>query len=110
MAIIEDNSKNVKDLLGRTEYAESLADTLASYNGKNSIVVSINEQWGNGKSVVFDYVRQRLEKEHKTEVQIIEFNPWMFKNAEDINKAFFEELKSSLNVKSYKDLINYKRQ
>lgn len=106
MAIIEDNSKNVKDLLGRTEYAESLADTLASYNGKNSIVVSINEQWGNGKSVVFDYVRQRLEKEHKTEVQIIEFNPWMFKNAEDINKAFFEELKASLNVKSYKDLID----
>lgn len=104
MAIIEDNSKNVKDLLGRTEYAESLADTLASYNGKNSIVVSINEQWGNGKSVVFDYVRQRLEKEHKTEVQIIEFNPWMFKNAEDINKAFFEELKASLKVKD-KDLI-----
>lgn len=104
MAIIEDNSKNVKDLLGRTEYAESLADTLASYNGKNSIVFSINEKWGNGKSVVFDYVRQHLEKEHKTEVQIIEFNPWMFKNAEDINKAFFEELKSSLKVKD-KDLI-----
>ncbi len=28
----------------------------------------------------------------------------MFKNAEDINKAFFEELKSSLNIKSDKDL------
>lgn len=105
MAIIDDNSKNVQDLLGRSKYAESLADTLVSYNSKNSIVVSINEEWGNGKSVVFDYVKQHLEKEHKTEVQIIEFNPWMFKNAEDINKAFFEELKASLNVKSYKNLI-----
>ena len=102
MKIQEDSAKNAEDLLGRKPYAETLAHYIADYKGKESVVFAINESWGYGKSVVLNYVKESLSKNKSLE--IIEFNPWMFKNTADINSSFFEELRVSLDGKDGKEL------
>lgn len=87
----------VEDLLGRTHFAESLASTIYSWRGKDSLVIALYGDWGSGKSSVKNMLRESLET-HVPPPVIVEFNPWEWAAQEQILEAFFREVGISLST------------
>ncbi|MGE4559240.1 MAG: P-loop NTPase fold protein [Desulfobulbus sp.] len=50
-------TKVEEDLLGRSGFSTDLANAMASWHGKDSLVVALHGDWGSGKSSVM-YHRQ----------------------------------------------------
>lgn len=80
------------DKLGYANFAQKTAEALYSRNSQQSVVVSINAPWGNGKSTCMNFIKDNLRK-HR-DVEILDFNPWWFSsNQEDLVANFFLSLK-----------------
>lgn len=80
------------DKLGYANFAQKTAEALYSRNSQQSVVVSINAPWGNGKSTCMNFIKTNLEKHN--DVEILDFNPWWFSsNQEDLVANFFLSLK-----------------
>ncbi|MEJ0104714.1 MAG: P-loop NTPase fold protein [Bacteroidota bacterium] len=86
------------DLLNRKSIANEVAKGLTSYLKKNKdgFTISITGEWGSGKSTLLSFIKQILEEDNNEQLQIIEFNPWMFYKDESIKTAFLNELAVSL--------------
>ncbi|HEY3360259.1 MAG TPA: P-loop NTPase fold protein [Methanosarcina sp.] len=92
-----------EDFLHRTDFSQKLAQSIISWNEKESLVLSICGEWGYGKSSVINLMKEWFEIENK-EITIFEFNPWIFSGEGDLSKYFFEELAKELsNSKTEKD-------
>lgn len=85
-----------EDFLGRTDFSQKLAQSIISWNEKESLVISIGGGWGYGKSSVINLMKEWFEIKNK-EITIFEFNPWIFSGEGDLSKYFFEELAKELS-------------
>lgn len=99
-----DTSKD--DLLGRSGFAKSLADSILAYKAKNSIVTALFGEWGSGKSSVINMALEHLEnaseklpKEQRPIV--IRFNPWNYSDQNQLLTQFFREMSVALKRKDY---------
>lgn len=81
------------DTLGRTKFAESFADRLLLLDAQEGVVAGVLGPWGSGKTSFVNLVRARLEK---SDVPVLDFNPWMFSGAEQLVESFFFELSAQL--------------
>lgn len=95
MHIQSDNTATV-DLLNRTDFAKNIAAGVinSSKTDQEGFVVGLTGKWGSGKSTLLDFVKDELIKsaiENNINHQIIEFNPWIFTDEENIKKAFLKE-------------------
>lgn len=80
------------DKLGYANFAHKIAEALYARDSQQSVVVSINAPWGNGKSTCMNFMKESLKK-HRN-VEILDFNPWWFSsNQEDLVANFFLSLK-----------------
>ncbi len=80
------------DKLGYANFAHKTAEALYSRNSQQSVIVSINAPWGNGKSTCMNFIKANLKK--YKDVEILDFNPWWFSsNQEDLVANFFLSLK-----------------
>ncbi|ARU44246.1 hypothetical protein CCB81_08835 [Armatimonadetes bacterium Uphvl-Ar2] len=79
------------DMLGRGQFAETVARTLLSACGPKSLVVGLIGPWGSGKSTVAHFAANRL-KSHNPEIPIIWFEPWLIGSTEAFVREFFIEL------------------
>jgi len=61
------------DLLGRSEYAEHLADKIGNQIFKSSFSIGVLGEWGTGKSSFLSLLKNRLDDGQKI---IIQFSPW----------------------------------
>ncbi|MGE5363425.1 MAG: P-loop NTPase fold protein [Bacteroidota bacterium] len=86
-----------EDILNRKDFAERLAKTITGWHSKKSIVVGLNGSWGSGKSSITCLVKHYLEQD-QSKPTIIEFNPWMFSNLENLLRAFFNEISVHLGL------------
>ena len=95
MKIISDNpikdSKN--DLLDRTRSAELFAQNLFSLDYKEGLVVSVCGEWGGGKTSYINLMRTELKKNSV----VIDFNPWMFSDTNNLIQLFFSEMSEQLS-------------
>ncbi len=95
MKIISDNpikdSKN--DLLDRTRSAELFAQHLFSLDYKEGLVVSVCGEWGGGKTSYINLMRTELKKNSV----VIDFNPWMFSDTNNLIQLFFSEMSEQLS-------------
>lgn len=92
-----------EDFLNRTDFSQHLAQSIISWSGKESLVISICGEWGYGKSSVINLMKEWFELNNKG-ITIFEFNPWIFSGEGDLSKYFFEELAKELsNSKAKKD-------
>lgn len=89
------NSKS-EDLLGRANFAESLARAIKSWKGKDSLVIALYGPWGSGKSSVKNLVLDSLKSSPSTCPSILEFNPWQLASQSQITEAFFTEIGTQL--------------
>lgn len=98
-----------EDKLGRISFAFQLKDSLCRWEGEDSLVISLKGEWGTGKSSVISLIKEQLESNiEENNPTIIEFNPWIFSNQDNLNFHFFNEIANDLKIRkenSSDDLI-----
>ena len=98
--------KRQQDMLGRTEFANHLADSILQWDSEESIVIALYGTWGCGKTSVINMVVERIEEANEEERPIVvRFNPWMFSGTGQMLAMFFRELLCSLAEPSREKLI-----
>src|SRR5260221_5585953 len=81
-----------EDLLGRTTFAESLAEVVEGWTGNDSLVVALYGPWGIGKSSIKNMVLEHLRGRGADAPIIVEFNPWQWAAQDQLAAAFFREI------------------
>lgn len=99
MEIISDNpvKDSSNDLLGRLDSAQKFAKNIFSFDYQEGLVVGICGEWGSGKTSYINLMRPELEKNSI----VIDFNPWMFSDTQNLISLFFAEMAAQL--KEYKN-------
>lgn len=49
-----------QDLLNRTDFAEQFADSIIRLSQQNCFTVSLNGQWGSGKTSLLNLIKNRI--------------------------------------------------
>ncbi|MFP3375825.1 P-loop NTPase fold protein [Bacillus sp. SIMBA_069] len=104
------------DKLNRSEFAIRLAKSVNSWKEEESIVIGIYGEWGSGKTSVLNLMQEEFNT--KQDTILVPFNPWYFKDEEQLILQFFNKLiteveknffgeKSKLitNIKAYSQKI-----
>ena len=81
-----------EDLLGRSDFTESLASAIKGWTGNDSLVIALYGPWGSGKSSIKNMVLESLHTSKDDCPVIIEFNPWQWGGQEQLAEAFFQEI------------------
>ena len=98
------------DKLERKDFCERIADTITRIKPDDNFVIAITGEWGEGKTTVVYYVSNFLQEKNST-IEILEFNPWIYSDPEQLNKHFFNELirisdgELKTNLKKYSKAI-----
>ena len=85
-----------EDLLGRSEFSIDLANAMASWQGKDSLVVALHGDWGSGKSSIKNMALIRLDEISENKPDVIEFSPWEWAAQDKITASFFQEISKSV--------------
>lgn len=88
-----------KDLLGRGVFAEQLAQRIQTWRGRESMVLGLFGEWGNGKTVTKEMVLQKLRTDKISCPLILEFNPWEWSGHEQLTTALFKQIGATLGKK-----------
>ena len=89
-----------QDLIGRTPFAERLADILKSAAGPGSLVIGLYGPWGSGKTSVINLVENALSRKDddgKAGVSVVRFEPWNYLTSEQLLAQFLKEVGSALD-------------
>jgi predicted KAP-like P-loop ATPase len=78
------------DQLDRAGFADRLAADIIGWHGKDSLVISLNGDWGSGKSTLKNFLKERLAA--KGRPIVVEFNPWAWSAQEKLIEGFFRAL------------------
>lgn len=90
-----------EDELNRSGFAHQLKNSLANWEDDESLVIAIRGKWGEGKSSVINLLKEQfVEKHHKDDPTIIEFNPWAYSNSDSLSYHFFKDIGSELKIKN----------
>ncbi|MGO2391897.1 MAG: KAP family P-loop NTPase fold protein [Halomonas sp.] len=89
---------NDPDLLNRLDFANHLANVLVLNNNDDCLTVSLEGEWGYGKTSVINLVKRALN-EKETAPIIIEYNPWLAGKPESLIQDFLLQFSSQLNIK-----------
>lgn len=98
------------DFLGRSDFAENLAESILSWKHEESWVVALTGKWGSGKTSIKNLIIQHIYKKSKNTV-ILDFSPWQWSSQELITQAFFDELEKQLSIENKKialEFVNYR--
>lgn len=80
------------DELNRFRYAHHIAEELQGLDLRYGSVASISGPWGSGKTSLINFIKHQMSPKYT----IVEFNPWLFSNAEDLVVTFFRILVNEL--------------
>ena len=103
MTITGDNpiQRPEDDTLERTAIVESFARQVLALDTTEGVVVGVLGAWGSGKTSFVNLARKEFAQAN---VQILDFNPWMFSGTQQLAKHFFNELTAQLKIRP--DLSN----
>ncbi len=92
-----------EDKLNRLGFAYQLKESLSKWEGEDSLVISLKGEWGLGKSSVISLIKEQMELDKKeNNPTLIEFNPWIFSNKDNLNFHFFNEIANELKLRKEK--------
>ncbi|MFQ1875495.1 P-loop NTPase fold protein [Aeromonas veronii] len=105
---------NDPDLLNRADFANNLANILLLNHGESSLTVSLEGEWGYGKTSVINLVKGALNEKESFPI-IVEYNPWLAGKPESLIQDFLLQFSAQLNIrdasedtlKASKELIAY---
>jgi len=82
-----------EDSLGFEPFVKKVAAGIKGYSQKECFVISIEGQWGIGKTTFMNLVKNEI----KDDVEILHFNPWLLTDIESLVVTFFSELMKVVN-------------
>jgi hypothetical protein len=82
------------DRLDRRSFAARVVEAIELRSDRASIVFGIYGPWGDGKTTVLNWVRNRLERSGR--VEVVAFNPWLVRDEATLVPAFFATLATAL--------------
>ncbi|QFT83862.1 KAP family P-loop domain protein [Halomonas sp. THAF12] len=85
------------DLLSRKSFSERLASVLLVAPGDDCMTVSLEGDWGYGKTSVINLVKKTLSQQENSPV-IVEYNPWLAGKAEALVQDFLVQFSAQLNI------------
>jgi hypothetical protein len=88
---------NEPDLLNRFDFANHLANVLLLNHDDDCLTVSLEGEWGYGKTSVINLVKYVLSEKENTPI-IIEYNPWLAGKPESLIQDFLLQFSSQLNI------------
>jgi hypothetical protein len=106
--------QNDPDLLNRLGFSNHLAELLLLEHNDDCLTVSLEGEWGYGKTSVINLVKGALNEKEKAPI-VIEYNPWLAGKPESLIQDFLLQFSSQLNIndsseialKAAKELIAY---
>lgn len=94
-----DGTANRPDLLGREEYAKRIGAALLLQKDMPGIVVSIEGEWGYGKTSFLNLVTKYYQSLSDGERPIVvSFSPWMVSGVENLAQEFLVQLASNIGI------------
>jgi predicted KAP-like P-loop ATPase len=87
-----------EDLLGRWDYAGTIADSIARYTPTDSVVLGLEGPWGSGKSSLINLILQRLPEEPNPRPIVVHFNPWRYSGSDYLLASFFTTLSKAIGA------------
>jgi hypothetical protein len=92
------------DKLGRKEFAKRVAKELGAWRQKDSLVISLNGEWGSGKTtlvnLILHYVKEESAAAKVKAPNIVRFNPWQWSGQDKVLEAFFNEIGAGFRTQS----------
>ena len=85
-----------EDRLGRSEIVKSFVCQVLEMDASQGLSVGVFGPWGSGKTSFIRLVMAELEERS---IGVVNFNPWMFSDSEQLVARFFTELSNSLGRK-----------
>lgn len=89
---------NDPDLLNRRDFANHLANLLLLNHDDDCLTVSLEGEWGYGKTSVINLIKGALNEKESAPI-IIEYNPWLAGKPESLIQDFLLQFSSQLNIK-----------
>lgn len=90
-----------EDFLGRRHFSRHLGESLLKWKESDSLIVALYGKWGSGKSSVITLAKGWIEKKEDSEKPtIIEFNPWLFSEHDNLSEQFFNEIAKELEFRN----------
>lgn len=86
-----------EDRFGRKQFAQRIADVIATRDSNSGLVVGIHGPWGEGKTSVLNIIAEKLNTYQN--VVIIRFNPWRFPEESLLLRSFFLEVAGKIGSK-----------
>lgn len=86
------------DLLNRLDFSNNLAEILLLKSDDSCLTVSLEGEWGYGKTSIINLVKGALQEKDTLPI-IVEYNPWLAGNPESLIQDFLLQLSSQLHVR-----------
>ncbi|MBU0626044.1 KAP family NTPase [Patescibacteria group bacterium] len=87
-----------EDKLKFKPFVDRVAQGIKSYEQDECFVISIEGEWGIGKTSFVNLVKNEI----KSDVELMHFNPWLISNIEQLVSVFFGELIKAISHISFK--------
>lgn len=91
-----------EDKIGRESFVNSLVNGIINYKDMESLTIGLYGAWGSGKTSILNLVESKLKTE---KITVIKFNPWNFKEQDELIQAFFKELYQQLKLLNYNEVF-----
>lgn len=86
-----------EDELGFEPFVKKVATGIKGYRQKECFVISVEGQWGIGKTTFMNLVKNEIHDD----VEVLHFNPWLMTDIESLVVTFFSELMKVINRMSF---------
>jgi predicted KAP-like P-loop ATPase len=91
------------DALGVAELAKRISSSIVSTKVEYGLVIGLYGAWGSGKTTFINFIKQAFSEHDEAHRPIVlNFNPWLFSNHEDLIQRFLIELSKTLAPKTHK--------
>ena len=78
------------DILEFDKLYESIATYLSKYKDADTLTISIEGEWGSGKTTLSNFIIEKIKE--KCDISVIKFSPWMITDLNKLVEYFFLEL------------------
>lgn len=86
-----------KDILGRGSFVNKLHNLITSLPFSDPYIIGLNGGWGDGKTSIINLLKKRFEGSDAS--IIVDFDPWYFRDEEEIIKSFFHTFEATISDK-----------
>ncbi|HCM9700121.1 TPA: AAA family ATPase [Enterobacter hormaechei subsp. xiangfangensis] len=93
---------NDPDLLNRLDFANHLANALLLDHDDSCLTISLEGEWGYGKTSVINLVKGALNEKEQLPI-IVEYNPWLAGNSGSLIQDFLIQLSSRLRISNHSE-------